>query len=202
MGDQPCKTVFSSVFAALDRKEWASAIDTSSPQCKCQDSSVSDHSRGAIADDEYLIRLVIAPQHVDKKKKTVKNAVLSHAETCGMSVFRDDAPTDEIMSVAKELVDSARSKGNLEAGLFGVLRFRCRDARQYTPEEEEAPVYCVYDTAKSDKPSHGDAFQRVNGVDKNRHDIRRKGLFAVIGSTFVPNEDFREGAFMSLAPNI
>lgn len=199
---EACKTSFESVYSTTElRKEWASKIDALSPKCACQTSTVSDYSRGPIENDEYLIRLVIAPQHYNTKKKVVKDVVLSHAETCGMSVFRDDAPDTEIMLVADQLVQSAKDKGNSSAGLIGVLRFKCADVRQFIPQDEQIPAYCIYDTAKKELPSHGDTFQRINGFDKNCHDIRRKALFALIGSTFVPTAEFRGGAFLRLAPS-
>ncbi|WP_133121891.1 hypothetical protein [Pleomorphomonas carboxyditropha] len=202
MSTQDCKGAFAAVFATNKGKELASAIDACSPKCACQHNTVSEYSIGPIGDDEYLIRLVISPQHVRIKKTatTPKDGVLSQAESSGMSIFRDSASNEELKAVAEKLVNGARSNGNAKAGLFGVLRFRCGDARDYFPDDEEDPVYCIYDTAKADLPSHGDTFQRVNGFDQPRRDLRRKGLFSVLEKTFVPVDKFRDGLLASLAP--
>jgi len=182
----------------------ADYIDKQCPFCSCQYFSVSEYSKGPIADVESLIRLVISPQHVrtNASSSSVKSGVLSHAENIGMSVFRSDATTSELLSVAEKLIQTARKNGNTKAGLFGVLQFSCLVARTYKPDNEERPVYCVYDTAQEDLPSHGDIFQRVNGVEAPQRDVRRNGLFGLIKCNFENVYKFRDGALKSLAPPV
>jgi len=130
-----------------------------------------------------------------------KGAALSDAERRGLSMFREVQATDkQIREVAQNLVDRARQANGLKAGVFGVLRIRCGDIRDCLTPPEQEPSYCVYDTAKRDKPSNAEAFQRVHNCEKGLRDLRRNTLFAKIESHFVPVKEFRSGLLADLAP--
>ena len=103
----PCDDCLA-VFAALSRLEIskmrAVRLDEACPSCKCSDVSVSEFSPGPIANPELLVRLLLAPQHMNKKRAP-RAAALTDAETHGLSLFRDEHATDQhIITQAEQLV--------------------------------------------------------------------------------------------------
>ena len=131
-----------------------------------------------------------------------KAASLSHAESQGLSIFRDGhASNREILENAEQLVIRARQNNpNQKVGVFGVLLIPCQVIRTHVGQGEDDPCYCVYDTAEKDKLAHGEAFQRIAGVDKSIQDARRNALFEKLRVTFVPVAQFRDGFLAHLAP--
>lgn len=147
-----------------------------------------------------LIRLLVAPQHMNSKRGP-RAAALSAAETGGLSVFREDQASDEeIRSVAEDLVKRARASQGDRAGIFGVLLMSCLSIRETKADDESNPAYCVYDTALKEKPSHAEAFQRVHGAEDALREARRRALFTSVEFGFVPVESFRKGLLSDLAP--
>lgn len=190
-------------FARLDRasnNDRASILDAARPNCACQYVNTSRHSPGAVTDGEILVRLVVSPVHVDKKKRIPKAGALTQAETGGLSVFRDAIATnEEILTAAQQLVANAR-KRDPSAGIFGVLMMPCHLVRESKAEGETDPAYCVYDTALATSAGHSEAFQRVAGVDPSIRDARRNSLYSAVLSKFVPVSEFRNGLLSGLAP--
>jgi hypothetical protein len=196
-----CKATFATAREANPSSSRAAKIDEAQPVCRCQNYSVSEFSSGPVGSDEVLIRVLVAPQHMDKKKGLPKAAALSDAERSGLSVFREHQATDdEIRRVAEGLVKTARAAQGDKAGVFGVLRMPCATVRACRAEAEDTPAYCVYDTAEKHIPSHAETFQRVHGVDDGLRDERRKLLYAAVKSEFVAVDKFRNGLLADLAP--
>jgi hypothetical protein len=197
----PCENC-SDTFAAIAVESFpeprASYIDERQPRCRCEDDSVSEYSAGPVADDEILIRIVVAPQHVNRKKQP-KAGALTEAERSGLSLLRETASDAEVFAAAALLVRRAREKNGPEAGVFGVFNILCRTIRSIRQEIEQRGSYCVYDTAYSDSPSHAEAFQRTAGVDAALCDERRTVLFNAIQSAFIPVSEFRSGLLLQLA---
>lgn len=192
-------------FALLDGDtvksfERALELDQREPLCRCQTYSVSAYSKGPVTDDEVLIRLLVAPQHMHKKGGP-KAGALSEAESHGLSLLRESAASDkDIRDLAESLVSRARERNGASAGLFGVLRMSCSTIRTFCAPDEEKPCYCVYDTSRQDLTCHAEVFQRVANLDKSVHDLRRNNLFSVVRTTFVPTSEFRGGLLNDLAP--
>jgi hypothetical protein len=191
------------VFAALDRLEIsklrAVRLDEACPACKCADVSVSEFSPGPIANPELLVRLLLAPQHMSKKR-TPKAAALSDAETHGMSLFRDEHATDQhIITRAELLVYRARAS-NPKAGVFGVLRMVSGQVREYRHQQDTLQSYCIYDTGLPENPSHAEIFQRAANADPALCEDRRRELFGLVSANFIPVENFRDGILSHLAP--
>jgi len=194
-------------FTLLDRGEHfqrrALLLDQTHPECVCQTQSVSEYSTGPIDGDEILVRILVAPQHMDRKGGP-KAGALTDAERSGLSLFREEQATDaEIRKVAEGLVERARA-ANLgkpeKAGVFGALRMKCSVIRCLKIEQDPAPPYCVYDTALKETPSHAETFQRVAGAPLELCDERRRALFNLVKADFVPVALFRSGLLLDLAP--
>ena len=181
-------------------------LDAQEPGCRCEGGSISDHSPGRVNDGETLVRILVAPTHFDKKTGLPKATALSHAETIGLSVFREQhATNDEIFNTAKKLIENFKSRQTNEKqlkkiGVFGVIRLDCNTIRSFIRSDETEPCYCVYDTALAIAPSHADAFQRIADTADGIPDARRNALFDKVKAGFVPVDQFRDGLLKDLAP--
>jgi len=175
-------------------------LDAAQPCCRCEDASVSPHSPGCVGHGECLIRVLVAPQHVDKKGRP-RAAALADAETHGLSLFRAGHIDDDLLrTVAERLVERARAAQGAKAGVVGVLVMSCETIRKPRDEVDTGPCYCVYDTALKENHAHAEAFQRVNGIPDELRDGRRRLLFQAVRSDFVPVTIFRGGILSYLAP--
>jgi hypothetical protein len=203
-----CKATFAAFgeLTSAERATMALRLDTHEPECRCEGVSVSDHSPGPVEDAEVLVRILVAPQHIDKKTGLPKSAALTTAGTIGLSVLREDrASDDEILRLATTLVQNARSKAGKperakKIGVFGVLRMACSIVRNFVWIGESKTSFCVYDTAREVWPSHADAFQRIAGAPDGVPDARRNALFEHVKNGFVPVGQFRNGLLNDLAP--
>ncbi len=203
MSQDACRATFQDMEPPFVDKRRAQHLDQQHPLCACQPHCVSEHSTGPVLDAEVLIRILISPQHMHRKRAEPMPASISSAELSGLSVFREDQATDtQIRRVAEDLVTLARQNGNAKAGVFGVLRFSCDAPRYLVIPLEDQPGYGVYDTGLKDNPSHSEIFQRVNGVAENIKLGRRTALFALIKQTFLSVADFRSGLLNDLAPPV
>ncbi len=179
----------------------ADRLDEAQPSCRCEAVSVSKYSPGTVQNNEVLIRILVAPQHMHKKRSQPTAASLSDSERKGLSVIRHGFIKDEIIkAVAEGLVERARSSNNDKAGVFGVLLLECETVRQFARSEQEGRCYCVYDTGEPENPGHAEIFQRVAGVEKPVRDDRRQKLFEKVKARFVPVAEYRGGLLAYLAP--
>lgn len=188
-----------------ERAEW---LDRKEPECRCQRISVSERSPGAVHDAETLIRIAIDPDHFFRKTGLLKPSILIHAETRGMSIFREERATnDEIRTAAERLVANARAfarqrrKSEKNIGVGGLLRMKCADIRTFCWEHETDPCYCVYDNASRNNPAHAAAFQRIANVALAVRDARRNALFERVKAALITVDEFRDGLLKDLAPD-
>lgn len=192
-----CRATFEA--AEADQSTRVEFVDEQRPFCCCQASSVSEHSTGAVLDDEMLVRILVTPIHI--KGNRVKAAAFSGAEKGGLSLFRDaQATDDEILKVATGLVENARKNNGDAAGVLGVLVIAASAIRQTKAETDERPAFCVYDTALPDIPSHVEAFQRTHEASEDLRLLRRTELQKNASGSFVPAAEFRNGLLLNLAP--
>lgn len=196
---EECRSTFVALEQLVPSSFRAERLDRLHPSCACQSHSVSEHSAGKVAGTETLIRILVVPQHMDRKGRP-KAASLSDAETHGSSMLRESASDDEVLLVATDLVTRTRRNNGLKAGVLGVLNVVCSSIRDFIAEGQDAPCYCVYDTALANLPSHAESFQQVADVEVQIRDLRRQQLFALVKHGFVPVAQFRNGLLSGLAP--
>lgn len=176
----------------------AAAIDATHPHCECQSVPVSDLSPGVVDDSELLVRILVSPIHIKGMK--VKGSAFSRAETTGLSVVRDHYATDAVvLQVAQALVDSARQANGDKAGVVGVLLVKASAIRGVRADDE-APCYCVYDTAIVENVAHAEALQRVHGCEPDLILLRRSILQREVEHTFISATEYRNGLLSVLAP--
>jgi hypothetical protein len=205
-----CKDTFAALAALKGTQQFtqtALQLDAREPECRCEGTSVSNHSPRMVSNTEYLLQILVTPAHIDKKTGQPKATALSHAETIGLSVLREGHATDdEIKSTAKILVENLKSKSDVKnlskIGVFGILRLNCGILRDFVSPEENSSCYCVYDTAFVEVPSHADAFQRIENAVDGLPDARRRALFEQVKKDFIPVQQFRNGLLNELAPQV
>lgn len=203
MSQEACRTTFAAIEAEDPDASRALRLDRQQPNCCCQVHSVSQYSSGCVGDEEILVRILISPQHMHKKRREPAAAAISAAELSGLSVFRDAQATDEqIRKVAEGLIAGAKAANNPKVGVFGVLKFLCHKPRRLIIVGETEECYGVYDTALPDNPSHSEIFQRIDGIADELRLARRTGLFSIIKADFVPVSDYRNGFLLDLAPTV
>ena len=165
--------------------------------CACENCSLS--SFGPVHADETLLRIVVSPWHVHRKKGTVYAAVLSGAEKTGLSTLRASHATEaELTRTAEELTNSVREK-DPSGGVFGVLALNAGVIKREGLQELSGSTFCVYDTALKLKPAHADICQRTSGTPPNTQQARRQELFKKVERTFVPVSRFMGGLLMPWA---
>lgn len=195
-----CRAVFGALETLEDSKLRAARLDELCPGCKCEPVSVSQYSSGPVVNSESLVRLLIAPQHRNRRNGSLRASSLTDAETHGLSLFREDQATDrEIVAQAERLIERAR-RSNPGAGVFGLLRLNGGHVRSFRHVHDVGTSYCIYNTASSQSPSHAEAFQRVAGVDVALREARRIELFGLVHTGFVPVSEFRNGLLAHLSP--
>lgn len=99
-----------------------------------------------------------------------KPSLFSHVATRGCSVQRaDQATADEMAGFVTNFL-TAQSNG----AWLGVVSAQCGRVRKLVIEEKQGKLFCVYDTAEAQNPSHAEIFQTKYAVDEgNENEIRR-----------------------------
>ncbi|MDR7118397.1 hypothetical protein [Caulobacter sp. BE254] len=173
----------------------ADGIDSQRPQCRCEEFVRT--ALGAVDPNELLLRFIVAPQHFNEKKQQVRHQALSHAESVGMSTFRDAHTTDEqIVNMATIVIENAK-RSNVKAAFKGVLTFRAARPKVERPDEGCA-VYCIYDSPHHGVDGHAEIFQRVHGASEDLKQMRRMWLFETIDADLIAPEQFRGGILSHL----
>jgi hypothetical protein len=126
--------------------------------------------------DEVLIRTLYSPVHINMETGGVDPSAFQDAVDLGLSVNRKDHTTGENLkaSIEKKIADDIAA-GKRTDGFWKVVTVLCGDVRGVL-WEASARLYCVYDTAKEDDPSHADVCQALDipkGTE-NRNGLRKK----------------------------
>lgn len=143
--------------------------------CICEKESVSKYSPCPVHNDEYLIRQVYSPIHVDKETGRLTSLAFEETSTHGMSVNRKNYISKEELEekIAKKLqLDEKRGKKRV---CKGVVIAKCSDIRSLIEKESKIKMFCIYDTATSKDKSHADICQAISGRSagsKARSDLR------------------------------
>ena len=131
------------------------------PECECERSSVSAHSPGLVQDDEILIRTLYSPFQINEETGRVDPAHFrTDLEKRGFSVNRMDhiSETDLQTKIARK-IEHDRAKGRQRGEFYRVVTARCGDIRHLVDGDRR--LFCTYDTASEDDPSHADVCQAL-----------------------------------------
>lgn len=181
-------------------QDFAALVDDHSPDCCCEMSAVSEHScNDPVADDEYLLRIVLRPEVKDANQPRFDDSVVLPVIFSGLSVLRETRATAQEIEALADLLarnGARRRPADEVVAVAGVLRFPVSAARSrvlITPSGQVRRLFCVYETPEPNTPSHADILLTArNFPSKNR---RRKEAFdfgASISSLFVRSEDYNK----------
>lgn len=123
---------------------------------------------------------------------------LTHAETSGLSVYREDFASDEEMErAAAELLGSRRDE-DPGAGIHGVLVFHAGAIKAPWLPVDGRSAYCFAGTPLLGRPSHIDAFMRM-GVAGNDKAPTRRHAYDLVALGFQKLSDYRGGILQKFA---
>lgn len=150
----------------MDCKKIASEINKckeyrlQAKDCICEEYSVSNYSPGTVQDDEYVIRQIYSPIHIDEETGRLKPLAFEDASSRGMSVNRKNHISKEELEekIAKKLkIDENKGK---KRTCKGVAIAECSDIRAI--KHQEIKSFCIYDTATDKDKSHADICQAIS----------------------------------------
>ena len=118
-------------------------------------SAAPDISPGVVADDEFLLRELFNPQHIDDDGQVLVTAIsLKDLRQRGFSVNRIKyVSPDFIKSSVKERLSRPRRE---PWRYVGAAKFEARGIRQIQAQGERA--FVVIDTALSENPGHASIY--------------------------------------------
>lgn len=143
------------------------------PNCQCEAESVSDHSPGPVKGEELLLRTLYSPIHINPTTGDVNPIYFRDAANRGLSVNRKMHIDEAELRVRIEgKIARDRDADKKRDDFFRVLTARCDAVKGIL--EDGKRLFCVYDTAMSDDPSHADICQANDPLTKHTKAERMK----------------------------
>ena len=150
-------------------------------ECPRELTKQSQHSPdppGVVVDDEFVAKLVIAPQHIEPGTGQVRNALIQkdELERQGTSVVRLQFSSEqEVGELAQKL--TSRDARKSFCGIIKAAVSRIRELRS----SEGTRTFCVIDDGLPGQPSHALIFSSsaLNGPNVRR---AREDLLQLFGS--------------------
>lgn len=151
------------------------------PDCHCEGTSVSDHSPGPVEAEEWLVRVLYSPHHLNKETGQPTPAALGDAAHRGLSCNRQSYISEPDLRARIEAKIAADAAAGKRSDAFWlVVRAQCSAIRSITQDSGERE-FCIYDTALETDMSHADVCQERVSPDSLRKKIRKR-LAAVFGN--------------------
>lgn len=198
-------------FARADTKLLAEKVDSAggSEVCGCEKYQASDHSPGAVGDEEMLIILINDPSDL-LAEGYLGPQIAMQIDRSGKSSLREKADNKEI-EITYELIKANSQEGTPERFLHGFCVIPAGALR--TGGNSETRIndrfMCIYDTGYKDRPHHADILapdaRRLLGSNASKTQIKKfqrariHQLIEEIGSAFIPVDQFRNGVFNKYA---
>ena len=177
-------------------KQRVAEINASAPDCICEKYRMSRYSPGVVENSETLARFIFLPIQIDKKGK-FKPAVFSHVHSKGCSIQRESiAENDHALALVEQTLNSKN-----DSVWKGVFFGQCHDIRSIMVNEADRRAVCVYDTADSENPAHGELCQTKYVIDEADQIELRHNLFVAFGNgTLISPLQYRNGAVWNNLP--
>lgn len=133
--------------------------------CICEKQSVSEYSPYPVQDDEYLIRQIYSPIHIDEETGKLTSLAFQDASSKGMSINRKNYISKEKLEQKIENKLQFDKKRGKERYCSGVAIAKCSDIRKLVVKKNkiERRLFCIYDTARKKDESHADICQAISG---------------------------------------
>ena len=139
------------------------------PDCMCERESVSEHSPGIVSNEEVLVRAIFNTNWINSKTGRLKGGYFRNGKGArgGWSVNRTShIGTDKLH---ERMITDKKYKRYL-----GFISVVCGRVRALTHDDQR--LFCVYDTATQEDPSHADICQAVfipKGTEDRKHKLLR-----------------------------
>lgn len=165
-----CREFFQS---NLENKEPCKLLQnlSSDEQLAWEVESASEYSPGPVSNSEELCRHVLNPVHFDPQNNSIKPSFFDDASGKGASVNRlFYTNIEQIREAAQARVDMInRNPPNTGLRqLIGYSNVTANDVRAIYTGSPSRRAIAVYDTAKSDDPSHADICQLVKSKEQGK----------------------------------
>lgn len=149
-----CRTCFA---AHRNQQDKAKLIDDEHPNCACEQVSVSPYSPGLVEPEEYLLRVIYSPHHVEHDTGKLKPTALDDVSGRGLSVNRRryTTPQETQQQISSKLDTAyAKEKGHRYVGVVVLNAGAVREI-----SEQGKRLFGIYDTAEDDNRAHSDVCQ-------------------------------------------
>lgn len=185
-----CREFFEALPTGKDASQRADLIDKAHPAACCEAESVSSHSKGTIGDDEFAIRYIFSPIHLEEDG-TVTAAAFSDVKDKGLSCERSQtqiAPPvlhERGAAQAQSYNEDKANEGKPRRTYVGTVQVKAAAVRELLCEVSKVRAFGVYDTALPENVDHMDIFQVLTGPSRPGQSRLRKKL----------RDTFLEGGF-------
>jgi hypothetical protein len=161
---------------------------------------MSEHSPGPVGSDESVVRMVVNPMFVSKKKPELLPSFFEHVFSQGLSVQRvERATVPEIKKLITEFVEPRSDRTWL-----GFVAAPVNSLRSVSPDDQpDLRGFCVYDTAEADNPAHAEVGIGYGIAEADRVEFRRLLMGAFAEGAIRPREVLLDGrVWNALDPEI
>lgn len=153
------------IWRGAEHHQRVDALDRAHPDCGCEQHSLAGPPRTAVANDDLVARIVIAPEDWNETR-TYLGVRLIQAYRNGFSLIRQGASEDEIVRAANNLLD-----GEDNPTLVGVSVVPASSIR-----ELGVHWFCVYDTEQGDYQHHAEIAGTADRTWSNSQAEKQKGV--------------------------
>lgn len=152
-------------------------ISAATSDCTCEGHSASPHSPGPVSGSEILVRRLFLPIHFSAIRHEPTRDAYTDVYRRGLSVNREcHISEEELQQQAHQAIAQSPSKTG-----FAFAIAKCEHIRNMR-YFDGSRIFCVYDTATRDDPSHADiVYSRIH--EKLPKDDRRR-IAAILAEVF------------------
>jgi hypothetical protein len=131
-----------------------------------EDEKISHSEFGVVKDEEYLLRVIYAPEHI-KDGLVIESAIsLEDLSTRGFSLDREMYKDDALIEL--RIVDQTQKSPDKRQS-SSVSEFLCGDARGIStslPEQTNERAFIIIDDAQDDNQAHASLYSAQDGLKR------------------------------------
>lgn len=157
----------------------ATVLDQAYPQCACEEWSLCEGGGLPVGDEEKIARILTSPDGYDENAFTIATQKLTALYSMGLSVVRQGASDEEILST----IDDLLSGGEEERKLVGAIVVEASELRSYADPSRWLGVYATDDRGKA---HHVDVFGTIPAGGSSARDRVKKQRRYKLAEDLVP----------------
>lgn len=196
---ESCRQIFAE---HEDNNRLADILEAAHQRCECEQYRVGQGSPGPVASDEILLRIIISPRDIDLTTGTIAARPFEKAFNNGVSVCREIATNEHLLSLVEEGLD-----WDAPRSVLSVCRASAGSIRDIFDEARER-VFCIYDqtVTRSDPsldpiPTHAGIFGRRPPIKTKDRKRIQKDFAGMLRELFIAGQtaaaQFREGILVT-----